>query len=390
MRINALLFLFLINYFGFSQSKEFIIIDTTSKKPINLVQVFYPDLEIGSVSNEDGKIRIPLRENKIIVSHINYIEKEFSFNDFKTKDTLFITPKQNQLEEVVLYNIDLKQKFLHIFKESYFKKYSKRKVIHNSTYKETFSVNDSLTRLFQIQLDWYSKNSLFSRDTDIDKQNIINIESIDYSKKKEIKEDFTNSNGGYVENKSFFKFLHLNFLLETLIHLTNDYEIETIKKDENSISVYFNATLTENGKEMFKHKNSLIVFDKDYASIKSLKLNMIYSKGFENAKSRIKKIPYKKKTESHVVELSFKKLKNNKYSIAYFTSEVKGFFKTKDYTDNISSKQSLFINESKLGKKLKKGNIKFHNPFYESIPNDLKKNEIKILLTEKEKEFLKG
>ncbi|WBX71828.1 hypothetical protein [Tenacibaculum retecalamus] len=345
---------------------------------------------MGSVSNADGKIKIPLKNNRIVVSHINYIESEFGFEDYKKKDTLFLIPKANQLEEVVLYNLDLKQKFTDILKNSYFDKYSKKKITHSATYKETFSVNNSLTRLFQIQLDWYSKNSLFKRDIAIDKQNTVNLETIDFSKKSKIEKNLINSNSGYVENKTFFKFLHLNFLLETLIYLTNDYEIESIEKNKNTINVYFNATLIEKDKKVFEHKNSLIVFEKDYKSIKSLKLNMIYSKGFEEALTNIDKIPHKKKTKSHVVNLSFKKLRNNKYSINYFISELKGIIKTKKYTDTIISTQSLFINESRLGKKIKRGNFDFNKPFYENIPNNLKKTSEKILLTEKEKDFLKS
>ncbi|NQY31405.1 MAG: hypothetical protein HRT69_18310 [Flavobacteriaceae bacterium] len=116
---------------------------------------------------------------------------------------------------------------------------------------------------------------------------------------------------------------------------------------------------------------------------------MIYSSDFEKDISKNYKIPYKKKTKSHTIELSFKKLKNKKYSISYFVSELKGVLKTKTYTSNISSKQSLFISKSILGKNSKKGNFDFNKPFYKNISNDLKINEVKILLTEKEKFFLK-
>ena len=148
MKILINCFLICITYTSFSQSKELVILDNNSKKPIDLVQVFYPSLEIGSISNADGKVKIPLLENEIIVSHINYIEKKFSFEFFKQKDTLFLIPKTNQLDEVVIYNLDLKQKFKEILENSYLKKYSTKKIIHNCTYKETFSVNDSLSRLY--------------------------------------------------------------------------------------------------------------------------------------------------------------------------------------------------------------------------------------------------
>ncbi|GAA4274319.1 hypothetical protein U6A24_15185 [Aquimarina gracilis] len=229
-------FLFCIVYTSFSQSKEFIILDNDSKKPIDLVQVFYPKLEIGSISNVDGKVKIPLLESEVIASHINYIEKKFTLDFLKKKDTLFLIPKRNQLDEVVIYNLDLKQKFRDILENSYLKKYSTKKVIHNCTYKETFSVNDSLSRLFQAQLRWFSKNSLYKANTAIDKQNVINLESIDYSKIREIDNTIISSKAAYVENKVFFQFSHLNLLLELLINLTEDYEIESIQKNENTNS----------------------------------------------------------------------------------------------------------------------------------------------------------
>jgi len=57
-------------------------------------------------------------------------------------------------------------------------------------------------------------------------------------------------------------------------------------------------------------------------------------------------------------------------------------------TDKVISKQSLFVTESELGKKLKKETMDFYKPFYESMPNNLKTKDVKILLTKNEKDFL--
>jgi len=159
-KIISLIILF-FNLSVFSQSKEFILIDITTKEPIDLVQISYPELQIGSISNEDGRIRIPFRELNIFISHINYIEKTLSFNAFNKKDTLFLEPKTNQLNEIIISNLDLKAKISNILDNTYLKQYSTKKAINKSTYKETFRVNDSLTRLFQVQLDWWSKEYLF-------------------------------------------------------------------------------------------------------------------------------------------------------------------------------------------------------------------------------------
>ena len=232
------------------------------------------------------------------------------------------------------------------------------------------------------------KNSLFKTNSAIDKQNIINLESVDYSKILKLNNSLASSKAAYVENKLFFQFTHLNLLLELLINLTEDYEIKSIQKNENTNTVFFNATLKQNGETIYNHKNSLIVFDKNYEAIKHLKFNMIYDTDFEDDVSKIYNIPYKKKTENHITELAFNKLKNGKYGISYYISKLNGIIKTEKNTDKISSEQSLFITKSKLGEKLRKGNFNFDEPFYKNIPNSINADDVKILLTEKEKYFL--
>lgn len=374
------------SHFLFGQTKEFILVDDTTNEPIDLVQISYPALEIGSISNADGRIRIPLKEQNILVSHINYIEKTFAYNVFKKKDTLFLTPKTNQLDEIIVYNIDLKAKITNILKNTYLNQYSTEKSINKSTYNETFRVNDSLVRFFQVQLDWWSKEALFKGNKPIEDQNKIVLETVDYSKLKKIDSEFVN--GASVGNKDFFKFLHLNFLLSIFKELATDIEIKSVEKDEKSINIHFDATLIQNGEKMYDFKNSLMVFDVDYKSINYLKLNMIYDSGLIDDVSKKSKIPYQRKTTKNTIELSFKKSKNNKLSLNYFIFEIEGIIKNKGFTNTVSSKQSLFILEHKIGEKIKKSNIDFEEPFYKNLPSNLKVSDVKILLTNEEKEFL--
>ena len=321
MKRSILLIVMFCSHFLFGQTKEFILVDDTTNEPIDLVQISYPALEIGSISNADGRIRIPLKEQNILVSHINYIEKTFAYNVFKKKDTLFLTPKTNQLDEIIVYNIDLKAKITNILKNTYLNQYSTEKSINKSTYNETFRVNDSLVRFFQVQLDWWSKEALFKGNKPIEDQNKIVLETVDYSKLKKIDSEFVN--GASVGNKDFFKFLHLNFLLSIFKELATDIEIKSVEKDEKSINIHFDATLIQNGEKMYDFKNSLMVFDVDYKSINYLKLNMIYDSGLIDDVSKKSKIPYQRKTTKNTIELSFKKSKN------CFIFSIKFYYKYK-------------------------------------------------------------
>ena len=69
-----------------------------------------------------------------------------------------------------------------LFAATYFQKYSTKKVPNNSKFKKTFSVTDSLSRLFQAQVDWFSKYSLCKANSAMDKQNIVNLKSVSYDR----------------------------------------------------------------------------------------------------------------------------------------------------------------------------------------------------------------
>jgi hypothetical protein len=375
---------------SFSQTKEFTILDSITKQPIKLVHITYPSLSVGSITNADGKIKIPLKEESILISHINYNEKILSYEDFLKKDVINLSQKLTQLNEIVLSNVKLKDKFSFIL-DNYLKVYASKKIINYSTYKETFKVNDSLKRLFQTQLKWWSKNSLVTFKKPLAKQNRIEIESIDYSKVEQGDKVLSNSNGGYIENEHFFKFGHLNFLLSILVDNTDDFFIHNIKKTENDITIIFDGVFSENKRQIFEFTNSSVTFNTDYSAIKNLQLNMIYNTGFTTKKSKDNKIAYETKTTKHAVEISFKKLKNDKLSINYYLSKIDAIIKINKRIDIVSGTQDLFITNNEFGKNLKsKDVIPFNEPFYKSIPENQSKTSSKILLTKEELAFIKN
>jgi hypothetical protein len=47
----------------------------------------------------------------------------------------------------------------------------------------------------------------------------------------EFNNSYDNSKAAYNDNKSFFRFAHLNFILEVLVTFTDDYKIESIQKN---------------------------------------------------------------------------------------------------------------------------------------------------------------
>jgi hypothetical protein len=386
---SVLLFSFLLtSFFSQAQIKSFTVLDSITKNPIDLVHLFYPDLDVGSITNADGKIEIPLKKNRLLASHINYKNKTFLFDEFKEKDTIFLFPRYTELEEIVVFNTKLKDKIQQVL-QAIEDNYMTDKVIHNTTYKEVYRINDSLSRLFQIQMDWWSNNGLYNFQKSISKQNRVAIDKVDYSKTIQFKEGSKIPNGGYIGNESFFRFSYLNYLLILIQNFADDIVLKSVQKEGDQINVVFDAVLKQNEKKLFEYQQSRIVFDSTYTKVKFLQLNMIYDGVFEKDFSTEKNIEYEKATTAHYVELSFEESQQQKMIPNYFISEVQGIIRFDDTESKISSKQSFFVTGSTFSKKLRGSKVlDLSKPFYMSLEDEKPKQQGKILLTKEEQSFL--
>jgi hypothetical protein len=387
IKIKLLLIVFVCNTNLFSQSKELFILDSITKQPIDLVQVYYPSLSIGSITNKDGRLIIPKKTETLIISHINYNQKKILPYNLINIDTLYLEQRKNVLDEVIIYNYDLKKKLKDVL-ITYKDNYSIKNIINYTTYKETNRVNDSLVRLFQLQLSWWSKNYIFDFNSKIEKNNRLYLNNIDYS---EISKDspFTEK-GATLGIKDFLKFCHLNFLLTIIIQNTDDIVINTINKENGYVKVNFDGTLKENGKSVYNFKNSYIIFNDN--KIEFINLKMYYDQNQYKSVSRNGKIPYKSLINSHEIILSFQKNLNNKLTIGYFTSILDGQISIEgNESKKIKVSQNLLINKTLSGKKLKIKEINLNTPLYLSLSKDLKRNlKAKFLLTKEEEEFIKS
>lgn len=387
MKKNKIIFILIFNCvlsFLYGQDKKVVILDSLTNEPLNLVQIYYPSLQIGGITNEDGKAIIPIKEGIIKISHINYDTKTIGYKEFKFIDTLKLYPKLFTLNEVVIYSFDLKKKLSEVLKV-YRDNYSEKNIMSYSTYKETNEVNDSLVRLFQIQLDWWSKNYIYDFNSKVEKFNKIKIKSIDYSK---ISPDspFT-AKGTILDNSDFLKFSYLNFLLYVIKYKTDNIVINSINNKNSLIQINFDGEMIEEGKTMYRFKNSSIVFKGN--TIYNVILNMNYNNEITHTSvSKEGKVPYTSKIYSHSIELSFKKDHSNKLYIALYTSNILGEMKIYDNLKNIKISQSLMINKTKIGKRLKNTNFDLEKPFYKNLDIKTKSNDVKFLLTKKEIDFI--
>jgi hypothetical protein len=97
---NIYVFMFLFNFI-FSQEKKIIFCDSITKSSIENVLIFNGNFSF--ISNKNGEVFFE-KDIEIILNISHLLYKNRSFNLNKVKDTLFLLPKDFNLNEVVLIN----------------------------------------------------------------------------------------------------------------------------------------------------------------------------------------------------------------------------------------------------------------------------------------------
>jgi len=103
-------FLFFLQNFLQAQVVEFTLLDASTKLPISNAEAYYTLSLNGTISNNEGKIRVTMENDTLVLSHIGYETKKIFTDKTFAQATIYLNPQEIQLDEVVLYNFDLKSK----------------------------------------------------------------------------------------------------------------------------------------------------------------------------------------------------------------------------------------------------------------------------------------
>ena len=280
-----------------AQVAELTLLDSSTKQPIPNVEVYYANSLNGTITNDEGKLRITVENDTLTLSHIGYETKKIFTDKTFTKATIYLNPQEIQLDEVVLYNFDLKKKVKYVL-DNYFKLYDTKTKILECTYREKMIRNDTLRRLYQIQLDWWSKNYVYQPKEPLNKNIQIHLKNTDYSKISNL-EDGTNS--AFFKPAFIFQYLHLNPYLVFLYNAKN-IQIKKVEKDKEHTIVTFDFDIISN-KEIIQFANSVIYFDNTTNAIKRIAFTQKPING--GGVSEKKKIPYKTIDNKGTWELTF-------------------------------------------------------------------------------------
>ena len=366
-----------------AQVAELTLLDASTKQPIPNVEAYYARSLNGAITNEEGKLRIAVENDTLTLSHIGYATKKIFTDKTFAKATIYLNPQEIQLDEVVLYNFDLKKKVKYVL-DNYFKLYDTKAKILECTYREKFIRNDTLTRLYQVQLDWWSKSYRYtSFNQPLEKLLQIRLKNIDYSKM--LSEEEIAARSAHLERTPMFMYLFVNTYLSLINQFGENIDIKKVEKSKDVTKVTFNADIVINKKLNLKLENSVLVFDNTTNAVRKVVFNDIHQ-GISDKVSEKSKVPYKSITDNYHLELTLTDYKGKLLFSSYYVRLI-GAIEDKGKRDKLFLEHS-FLRTGVQNKHIKKEDrIDIQKSFHEYITPH-KQGEAKFLLTKEEQDFI--
>ena len=386
-KYNKMKTLFLILLFTATtlpaQVAELTLLDASTKQPIPNVEAYYARSLNGTITNEEGKLRIAVENDTLTLSHIGYATKKIFTDKTFAKATVYLNPQEIQLDEVVLYNFDLKKKMKYVL-DNYFKLYDTKAKILECTYREKMIRNDTLTRLYQVQLDWWSKSYRYtSFKQPLEKLLQIQLKNIDYSKM--LSQEEVAARSAHLERTPMFMYLFVNTYLSFINQFGENIEIKKVEKSKDVTKVTFNADIVINKKLILKLEKSVLVFDNTTNAVRKVIFNDIHQ-GIKDKVSDKTKTPYKSITDNYRLELTLTDYKGKLLFSSYYVRLI-GAIEYKGKRDKLFLEHS-FLRTGVQNKHIKKEDrIDIQKSFHEYITPH-KQGEAKFLLTKEEQEFI--
>ena len=381
LRITTILLLITFQFLA-AQQKIINVLDNTTKQPISNVHLYLPNLEKGTITNEEGKAKIDFSiQDSLIVSCVGYTTKRLVINKDTSFSTLYLTPEEILLDEVVIYNFDLKKQVGYVL-DNYKKLYETNAKTLECTYREKFIRNDTLTRLYQVQLNWYFKQYLFIPQETLDKQLAVALKNTDYS---HIKKGTTKTQGAFLDPKNLFQYLYPNSYLSFIKYYGENIEIKKVEKDTEHTKVTFNADIVIKKELSLKLTNSVIYFDNQTNAVKRIIFNDTKRSVSENV-SKESKIPFKSISDNFSLDITFSNYKN-KLLFSSLYVKAKGGIEYNNKRDNLQTEQSFLRTGVTKGQIKKNDRIDVEKPFFEYVTPH-KQGEAKFLLTKEEQDFI--
>lgn len=385
------IFILFTSVISYTQNREILVLDSTTKLPIETVNIYYPEIQEGTFTNSDGEATINIRDYDLKISHIAYQERIINVKNLQTSNILYLTPKSIDLDEVVINSFNLNKALLYVLK-NYEKLYENQPFEKECNFKETLSIDNKLKRLILTKVNWWSKSYKIKHLSDLK----MRLGAIDYNINNpmdiftDIPKDNIPSNSGFINTTNLISSIYLNSFLVNFIKYNPDIEAVIEKSSENEFIVSFTSDWKSTSNYSYRSKGK-IIFDKETKAIIS------FTNEVENKNRVIKSYTFKSnkefsyETNNSISTLNFQKNINNKWTLNSF--EVSADFNIiyNDVKHNGNIKNNLYILKNTQIEKVKNvGLINLSKPIYQNLPKNSITTSNSILLSNEENDFVEG
>lgn len=384
-------FMLLINMVSYSQYREILVLDSTTKLPIETVNIYYPEIQEGTFTNADGKASIRIWDNDLKISHIAYQERIINAKNLQTSNIVYLIPKLINLDEVVVGSFNLNKALLFVLK-NYENLYENQAFEKECNFKETLSIDNKLKRLILTKVNWWSKSYKIKHLSDLK----MRLGAIDYNINNpmdvftDIPKENIPSNSGFINTKNLISSIYLNSFLVNFIKYNPDLVAVVENSTENKLIVSFTSDWKRTNSYSYRSKGK-IIFDKKTKAIISL------TNEIEN-KDRITKSfttrgnkDFSYENVNSVSILNFRKNTSNQWTLNSFEVSADFNITYNDSTHQGKLKNNLFVLKNTQIEKVKNvGLINLSKPIYQNLPKDNITTANSILLSKEENDFIEG
>ncbi|RVT74940.1 carboxypeptidase-like regulatory domain-containing protein [Flavobacterium sufflavum] len=384
-------FILLVNIISYSQNKEILVFDSSTKLPIESVNIYYPGIQEGTFTNSDGKAIINILDYDLKISHIAYEEIIINYKELKNLNTFFLTPKSINLNEVVVRSFNL-TKALNYVLENYENLYENKAFEKECNFKETLSIDNKLKRLIVTKVNWWSKSYKIKHLSDLK----LRLGSIDFNKNNPM-DIFTDipkgnipSNSGFIDTKSIIGSIYLNSFLINFLKYNPNLNAFIENSTANETIVSFTSEWKRTYSYSYRSRGK-IIFDKATKAIISFTYEV------ENKDRITQSVIYKWYKEfsyeniNSISTLNFRKNTNNKWALNSFETSADFSITYNDIKHQGNIKNNLYVlKDAQIDKVKNVGLISLSKPIYQNLPKDIVTNSNSILLSNEENNFIEG
>ncbi|WP_108801561.1 hypothetical protein [Aquimarina sp. Aq107] len=388
-----LLFTLLVHSFGTSQTKQIIIVDEFTSKPIEGVHLLYANLEEGSYTNADGAANIIIREELLTISHLNYQDLTITPKEITLLNTISLKPDDVQLDEVIVNSFDLRKALQYVL-DNYYNLYVDYPTEKECSFKETLLVDDKIHRLILSDLKIWTKDAGFN-NRKLEKNIKLKLGAV--SQNKNVPMDFDiNDKGesnpessGHIVTKSLLLNTYLDAAIAGFLKYSGMIE-ETVEVSSSDVIIVSFTTDWKNVNEIANRTKGRFVFDKKTKAVIEFVKEIELRNDIKKKTSTFSNREYSYESKSQVISYNFAKKVDEKYSLSKFSIEgnVTLSYDNKNYDTKF--KNDLFVlKESKKRRFGNTGVVDLEQPIYKMLPSNVI-NSNAIVLTTKEREFLES